>query len=116
MKTNWTAPGAGATVGELINELGYRPIWTQNISMNQQTNLALTSTGEVEEYDRRRFENAETSSTVMVIVRDDRDGKQYLDFLDTLPELHEYEDIIARGTQANLARKYPHAIPVTRRG
>lgn len=59
MKTNWTGPGAGATVGELINELGFRPLWTQKVLMSQRTNLALTSTGEVEEYDRRRFENAE---------------------------------------------------------
>ena len=62
MKTNWTAPGAGATVGELVNELGFRPIWTLDIPMEQRTNLALASTGEVEEYDRRRFDNAEIAA------------------------------------------------------
>jgi hypothetical protein len=61
MKTNWVAPGEGATIWELTELLDWTPMRFifPPYTPNMKTNLAISSTGVVEEYDRQRFAVAE---------------------------------------------------------
>lgn len=59
MKTNWTEPGCGSTIGELKELFGECPKRCQknhhNFPYDSRTNLFITPTGEVEEYDFQRL-------------------------------------------------------------
>jgi hypothetical protein len=56
MITNWVAPGEGATVQELRTLLGFVPRHLDGAEKQEQrTNLAISSTGTIEDYDRQRF-------------------------------------------------------------
>lgn len=56
MKTNWTAPGKGSSIAELVQALGE---WPHCVSVmypaTARTNLYITKTGVVEAYDLARL-------------------------------------------------------------
>lgn len=66
MKTNWVAPGKGATIQELVTMFGRTGKLTHAHYMSgrqdRRTNLRITTTGEIEDYDYRRYDAAEAEN------------------------------------------------------
>jgi hypothetical protein len=62
MRTNWVAPGTGATLGELLETFS---VWPSGVDPSEpddtRTNLMITTSGAVEayDYDRLRSGNVE---------------------------------------------------------